>query len=161
MAVELGAMARLARSIWAVAADEAEEPTGAVAWMARNLIERKGLCAETVCLRLQCLRAGPMSPPAESGIDFTNGRYCQVFATLCRVWSGDFSDPTNGATVAHRHDEEPDWADQAVATALIGPWIFYRAFAEKPPEDIAAAGRAGVFRCGEETFVSTMSQWRL
>jgi hypothetical protein len=161
MAVELGAMAKLACAVWAVAAEEAEEPTDAVAWMARNLIERQGLCAEAACLRLQGLRSGRAKPATEVGIDFTNTRYCRVFATLCRVWSGDFSDPTSGATLAHRHDEQPDWAERAVATALIGPWIFYRPVAGEPHEDIGAVWRAGALQCADEFFVSTTSQWRL
>jgi len=51
--------------------------------------------------------------------------HLRAMASICRVAAGEEQDPTAGATLCHRHDEEPDWANEAVATALIGDLIFY------------------------------------
>lgn len=43
------------------------------------------------------------------------------------VFAGLYDDPTNGATRFHRHDHTPAWADGLQCTALLGPYIYYRA----------------------------------
>lgn len=58
----------------------------------------------------------------------------RALACVSMVWDGVVADPTNGATRAHRHDEQPDWAEHCQATALIGPMLFFCAdpFEMKP-----------------------------
>ena len=51
----------------------------------------------------------------------------RAISSLCRVAAGEEEDPTCGATLCHRHDEEPPWASSVVATALIGDLVFYAA----------------------------------
>ena len=98
-----------------------------MAWLARNQICKGRLTVNESCARLRLLAAnrarfkGPRPP-----LDFADGSFCRAFALTCTVWAGDRVDPTEGATLAHRHDEAPAWADRVKGTALIGPWMFYR-----------------------------------
>ncbi len=119
---------QLARSLWAVAREEAEEAQIAVAWLARNQICDGRLTVRECCACLNALSArasyAAHLPPHD---DFADASLCRAFAMTCLVWAGDRADPTEGATLAHRHDEAPAWADRAKGTALIGPWMFYRA----------------------------------
>jgi hypothetical protein len=127
MGLELGDMHRLAQSLMAAAALEPEEAQVAVAWLARNVIAGCGRSVDEGCARLRSLlanRAIEINPCGASG--FADKQFCRTFSILCRVWAGDLEDPTSGATTAHRHDETPSWAEGIPATALIGPWVFYR-----------------------------------
>jgi hypothetical protein len=127
MRLDAQEMIRIAQTLWSVAARESEETQVAVAWLAHNLIKREGLTVDESCMRLSGLWGNAVPRPAETCREFEDQDFCRAFAILCQVWAGDRSDPTAGATSAHRHDEEADWAETASATALIGPWIFYRA----------------------------------
>lgn len=53
--------------------------------------------------------------------------HLRALARICRVAAGAEADFTRGATMFHRHDEAPPWAEGAEATALIGSFLFYRA----------------------------------
>lgn len=50
----------------------------------------------------------------------------QAMACVALVFDGLVPDPTHGASRVHRHDEEPSWANDCEATALIGPLLFFR-----------------------------------
>ena len=126
MRLDANDMNRLAKCLWSVAAQEAEETQVAVAWLAHNLIKREGLSVEESCARVRLLWSDGV-PHLDACREFDDRKFCRAFAILCQVWAGDRGDPTAGATNAHRHDESPVWAETASATALIGPWIFYRA----------------------------------
>lgn len=51
----------------------------------------------------------------------------RVLACVSMVWEGVVPDPTHGATRVHPHDQQPDWALDYEATALIGALLFFRA----------------------------------
>jgi len=51
----------------------------------------------------------------------------RALACVSMVWDGVVADPTNGATRVHLHNEEPDWAENCQATALMGAMLFFRA----------------------------------
>lgn len=125
MGLEVADMARLARSLWEIAADEAEDAQVAIAWVVRNLIAGRGKSVEESCECLRSLRPDQAGDRTRE-CGFSDRGYCRTFSILCRVWAGDIDDPTSGATTAHRHDEAPAWAEDIAATALIGPWLFYR-----------------------------------
>ncbi len=65
---------------------------------------------------------GASEHPPEDGAAFNRALAC-----VSMVWDGVVADPTNGATRAHPHDEQPDWAQHCEATALIGAMLFFRA----------------------------------
>ncbi|MFP4539178.1 MAG: hypothetical protein ACLFPA_12865 [Dichotomicrobium sp.] len=50
----------------------------------------------------------------------------QALACVSLVCDGLVPDPTHGATRAHAHDTEPEWAQHCEATALIGELLFFR-----------------------------------
>lgn len=51
--------------------------------------------------------------------------HLRAMSSVCRVAAGEVDDLTRGATRCSRHDEEPSWATQATATALIGDLVFF------------------------------------
>jgi len=51
----------------------------------------------------------------------------RALVCVSMVWDGVIGDPTNGATRVHPHDEQPEWAQDCEATALIGSMLFFRA----------------------------------
>jgi hypothetical protein len=104
----LAGMMRLALSIRDLLDDESEEGRVAIACAARNRMRRFGLPRETGAAR-----------------DITDPVLCRALALACLVLLGDLADPTDGATHFHRHTEQPDWAADATAKALIGRHIFY------------------------------------
>ena len=122
-------MNRLVRSLWAVTSGEDEEAQVAVAWLARNQICEARVSVKESCTRLLALSGqGARPKPDGQSLDFRDASFCRAFAIACTVWAGDCADPTEGATLAHRHDEEaPAWTERVTGTALIGPWMFYRA----------------------------------
>ncbi len=122
MHLELGEMVQLAKSLWAIAADETEEAQLAVASFARNLATRGGAPPHKICAELARLRIGT----ARVRSHFKEPRFWRLVVLLHDVWAGERPDPTGGAVRVHRHDEEPDWARGASPSALIGPWLFYR-----------------------------------
>lgn len=120
-------MNQLARSLWVVAGQEADEAQVAIAWLARNQIRGGGLTVGESCANLCGLSARGTQCAHPGRADFDDASFCRAFAVTCLVWAGERADPTEGATLAHRHDEAPAWTDNAKGTALIGPWLFYRA----------------------------------
>ncbi len=48
-------------------------------------------------------------------------------AIVAGVFAGLYEDPTDGATRFHRHDRAPEWAAGLQCTALLGPYMYYRA----------------------------------
>ncbi len=42
------------------------------------------------------------------------------------VFAGLYEDPTHGATRFHRHDQCPAWSKTLEASALLGPYVYYR-----------------------------------
>jgi len=58
--------------------------------------------------------------------DFQSEDFCMALSSLCMVWSGALSDPTDGALSFHRHDQRPPWARSAEPCALIGSYFFYQ-----------------------------------
>ncbi|HXZ68753.1 MAG TPA: hypothetical protein VEH07_09210 [Alphaproteobacteria bacterium] len=119
-------MNQLARALWVVAGEEGEEAQVAVAWLARNQICKARLSVSESCAQLEALIGHGPCPKAPELPNFADTGFCRAFAVTCAVWSGGRADPTAGATLAHRHDEAPAWAERLRGTALIGPWMFYR-----------------------------------
>jgi hypothetical protein len=125
MRLDANDMERLAKSLLAVAGRETEESQVALAYLAHNQIAC-GLSVPESCSLMRALRGRPSGPRLDR-LSFEDRTFCRAFAILCQVWAGDRIDLTSGATRAHRHDVTPRWAAHARATALIGPWMFYRA----------------------------------
>ena len=124
--MDLAELIRLARALYLAAGSEPEETMAALAWLARNWICAGGLSIDDCCTRMCALAgrapgAGPMPRAASADTAFW-----RALAVTGFVWAGDYADPTEGATLVHRHDEAPAWAEHAKGTVLIGPWMFYR-----------------------------------
>ena len=119
-------LARLAVSHWASAWNEGREAQLALAFFAKNLFERIHLDPTDCCLRMLQLATDP-----KEKFDREDAAELEAIGSslklLRAVFAGEHADPTGGAIRAHRHDENPFWADRAWPTSLIGPWIFYRA----------------------------------
>ncbi|MCE7997396.1 MAG: hypothetical protein HEP70_00915 [Rhodobiaceae bacterium] len=49
----------------------------------------------------------------------------RALAVFTRVVAGCVSDPTEGATRFHCHDETPSWAEDMDIRAIVGPYLFY------------------------------------
>lgn len=58
----------------------------------------------------------------------------QALACISLVCDGLVPDPTHGATRAHAHDMEPEWARHCEATALIGELLFFRGAPDAPEQ---------------------------
>jgi len=124
-----------------------DTPTEAIslAWALRNRAERahckkhngRGIApelAEQVSKALQEDMQGVSSEngsrlngatkPCGSGA--TEEAFNRVLACVSMVWEGVVPDPTRGATRVHPHDQQPDWARDYEATALIGALLFFR-----------------------------------
>lgn len=117
---------RIAASHWAACDGEDGEARLALAWLARNLIERERASPFDCGARL--LGLAPES--AFAGLmkkELCRAGIGRSLALLGEVFDGAHADPTGGAVRAHRHDENPAWAYRASPLALIGPWLFYRA----------------------------------
>ncbi len=73
---------------------------------------------------------GPASPEDEAAVLEMSAPVDTAFLRLWFIcWEamlGDEADPTHGALRFHHHQQSPDWQDRAVATALIGRFLFYR-----------------------------------
>jgi hypothetical protein len=119
-------LVRLALSHWASTWNESQEAQLALAFFARNLLNRTCLDDKVCCQRMLSLASGPMPT-----LDMEDKVQLQGMGNSLKLlrlaFAGELADPTGGAIRAHRHDECPAWADRAWPTSLIGPWIFYRA----------------------------------
>lgn len=136
-------MEMFARTVWGEARTESEEGQIAVAWVIKNRARQaaqyrasKGedhpvfgngsLAAVCKAARQFAVWSadGPMHNLAGQ-VGFDDREFCRSFAIVCRVWNGDYPDPSDGATYYHPHDLDPDWAQELTPTALIGRHIFY------------------------------------
>ena len=108
---------------------ETPETSNALAWLARNRVLDSGDSIADACASLKHL-----SPPSAVITELSNwglqktcdDSFCRALAFVCDAWSGHGQDPTHGAVMAHRHDQNPHWAGRAEPTALIGSFVFYR-----------------------------------
>lgn len=119
---------QLAQTVGGLIAAEPAEAGHALAWLARNLVEAKGLSFSETCLSLEDLglrAAGARRRRADANHPCDPG-FCRALSLVSGAWAGEGGDPTGGAVFAHRHDQNPIWARRAEPTALIGSWIFYR-----------------------------------
>ncbi|HKJ75510.1 MAG TPA: cell wall hydrolase [Alphaproteobacteria bacterium] len=120
-----------ARTVWGEARGEPELGQEAVAWVIVNRLRSGYRGAETlsdVCrARLQFSCWNPDDPNAAllDRVNFTRTSFCRVFAAVCRVWSGEVPDPTNGARHYHNHRVAPAWSRGHHPTAVIGNHVFY------------------------------------
>lgn len=74
-----------------------------------------------------CDRAQRNGKGDNGGASEDPAAFDRALACVSMVWDGVVADPTNGATRAHPHNEQPDWSEHCQATALIGPMLFFRA----------------------------------
>jgi hypothetical protein len=118
---------RVAQSHFLASFGETLEASVALAWYGRNLVERAHFSPELVYNEILELAPAPtvarfklLDRIAQPGL----GRSARLVRA---VWDDRHADPTAGAVRAHRHKESPRWAELAWPTALIGPWIFYKA----------------------------------
>ena len=124
MGVGFGVVYVMIAALAAACEDERMETRIALAWLCRNLLDQTGFGEPTTSLHLlQVLGVLSARGPSPTR---TEARQLRATWDLCRVYSGEWRDPTAGATLAHRHDLSPAWAEHAIPTALIGSWIFYR-----------------------------------
>jgi len=125
-----------------------DTPTEAIslAWALRNRAERahfkkrangRGIAAELaeqVSKALQDDMEGVSSKngsrlngaPQPCGSGGSEEAFNRVLACVSMVWEGVVPDPTHGATRVHPHDQQPQWALDYEATALIGSLLFFR-----------------------------------
>lgn len=118
---------RVAQSHFLATAGESLEASVALAYFSRNLIERAGLSAEVVYNELLELAPAPSEPRVKALGGIARSGLGASARLVTAVWDEVHKDPTGGAVRAHRHNEQPRWAELAWPTALIGPWIFYKA----------------------------------
>ena len=120
-------LAFVAQAIWHAARGETHETKLALAWMIKNR-SQSGTLELADCVRDLI---GDLNVPAPSNdpslwrVSFSDAQFRQIYALVCRVWSGQEADPTDGAVRAHHHLEAPVWTECARATGFFGPWMFY------------------------------------
>lgn len=136
----------LTRALWRIALGEPELVQLAIAWVIRNRIARHILspvtfgdapltkinqcaidkvCEEVIAEAAPCANQAPDHPGEPDGADPDASSFLQVQEVAQRVWRGDFSDPTDGATRCCRHDREPLWSSHIEPKALLGSFLFY------------------------------------
>jgi spore germination cell wall hydrolase CwlJ-like protein len=137
----------LTKTLWRIAHGEPELAQSAVAWVIRNRVAQQAhdlivfgdapltpitQCAiDEVCEEV-IAEAALVSDQAPDLSDGANGAepdatsFLQLQEVAQRVWRGDFSDPTGGATRCCRHDHEPSWRRRLQPKALLGSFLFYR-----------------------------------
>lgn len=123
MHLEADEIGELAAIVCETAGCEPVEGRIALAWLAHNMVSEAGLSVRESCRRIARLAMPTSSLSAIAKCQDA----CAFGVLLCQVCFGELADPTHGATAAHRHTEQPDWANHRIPTALIGPWFFYRA----------------------------------
>lgn len=136
----------VAQALWRITQGETELAQTAVAWVIRNRITCRlpgsvtagdvpltpiTRCAiESTCEEV-IAEAAPATGRAQAlgeGVEGAEGdaaSYNQTQEVAQRVWRGDFSDPTGGATRCCRHDQAPTWPLQHPPLALLGSFLFY------------------------------------
>lgn len=141
--VDIGEMEVFARSVWLATRGAHGSETIALAWMLKNRVALRNQSdeSESGCVFPSGRRALAdvcrkfitdeyVAKPAPGVIDkdefqINHAKFLRVFSTVCLVWNGDVSDPTNGSIRCHRHDEMPEWALSVAPEALIGSRFFY------------------------------------
>ena len=129
-------MSRLAWSLCTLADGESALARTALSWTFRNHLEARAELPSPRLLIEACTPVERGLGPADDGApamntcDFRSPDFCMALSSLCVVWSGTQSDPTEGALSFHRHDQLPRWARTIEPCALIGSYFFYRRIVE-------------------------------
>jgi hypothetical protein len=127
---DLSEVFRVAAIVLAAGPGETLEARLALAWVARNrgqVAISVGGVLEDACRSLTGHAGGrEEGTDAETACCDGEGDCLRALALACQVLAGDLPDPTDGAVLYHRHDEQPDWAAGRLPTALIGSHFFYR-----------------------------------
>lgn len=110
---------RLASTVLAAGPGEPPEARLALAWVARNR-SKAGLAA---CCAAALPGDGTLTGACRPA---SAGDQLRALAIACQVLTGDLPDPTGGAVLLHRHDEQPEWAAGRRPSALLGSHFFYR-----------------------------------
>jgi hypothetical protein len=107
----------IARAVRDLSGTFDDEEKVALAWTLRNRMSGKAGDAKAEAL---VVSGGPSCPG-----ELSDPRLAQAIELVTAVWLGEIPDPTNGATVCHRHDITPPWTKFRKVKALIGQQLFY------------------------------------
>lgn len=128
---------RLAATVLALGPGEPPEACLALAWVACNRSQAVRPTKDTEQAFGDGTLAGACRSLAgdivkEAGVggeqvaSEASGDHLRAMAIACQVLAGDLPDPTDGAVLLHRHDEQPGWAAGRQPCALLGSHFFYR-----------------------------------
>jgi hypothetical protein len=136
----------LTRALWRIAYGEPELAQSAVAWVIRNRVAQQAgeriafgdapltqitqcaideVCEEVIAEAALVLDQAHDRSDGPDGAESDATKFLRLQEVAQRVWQGDFSDPTGGATRCCRHDREPSWRRQLEPKALLGSFLFY------------------------------------
>lgn len=133
IATSFSELESLALTVWKLAGNEGRLCQTAMAWLIVNRIATL-TCTDQVhdvCQRvLEDGRYGLGRPADERDRTASTGqlndpRLCRVAIRILEVLAREAADPIDGATLFHRHDEDPEWSRDLEPVALIGAYFFY------------------------------------